>query len=83
VPGSSCKLAEAVRFELTDGLPHRWFSRPVHSTALARFRYLGLRARIQKVRFYRGFISLSEGREFSLCESACGVMEVATLKKPH
>ena len=31
-------LAEAVRFELTDGLPHRWFSRPVHSTTLARFR---------------------------------------------
>ncbi len=31
-------LAEAVRFELTDGLPRRWFSRPVHSTALARFR---------------------------------------------
>lgn len=30
-------LAEAVRFELTDGLPRRWFSRPVHSTALARF----------------------------------------------
>ena len=22
-------LAEAVRFELTDGFPHRWFSRPV------------------------------------------------------
>ncbi len=24
------KLAEAVRFELTEGLPLRWFSRPVH-----------------------------------------------------
>src|SRR6185295_7724486 len=26
---SSKKLAEAVRFELTDGSHHRWFSRPV------------------------------------------------------
>ena len=30
-------LAEAVRFELTDDLRHRRFSRPVHSTALPRF----------------------------------------------
>jgi hypothetical protein len=30
--------AEAVRFELTDVLRHRRFSRPVHSTALPRFR---------------------------------------------
>src|SRR5690606_12418942 len=35
-------MAEAVRFELTDGLPHRRFSRPVHSTALARFLSVGL-----------------------------------------
>ncbi len=30
-------LAEAVRFELTEELPLRRFSRPVHSTALPRF----------------------------------------------
>ena len=28
------KMAEGERFELSDGLTHRWFSRPVHSTAL-------------------------------------------------
>ena len=32
-----CVLAEAVRFELTDGFHHRRFSRPVHSTTLPRF----------------------------------------------
>ncbi len=32
------KMAEAVRFELTNGLPRCRFSRPVHSTALPRFR---------------------------------------------
>ena len=30
-------LAEAVRFELTEGVNPRRFSRPVHSTALPRF----------------------------------------------
>jgi hypothetical protein len=32
-------LAEAVRFELTDVVKHRRFSRPVHSTALPRFQW--------------------------------------------
>lgn len=32
-----CCLAEAVRFELTNGLPRRRFSRPVPSTARPRF----------------------------------------------
>ena len=35
---NSSTLAEAVRFELTDVLRRRRFSRPVHSTALPRFR---------------------------------------------
>jgi hypothetical protein len=33
-----CHLAEAVRFELTNVLRRCRFSRPVHSTALPRFR---------------------------------------------
>ena len=79
-PGSSCNLAEAVRFELTDGLPHRWFSRPVHSTALARFHFRD-GARMLKVRFYRGFIGFSEGREFSPCKASCGLGRPGRLKK--
>jgi hypothetical protein len=39
-------LAEAVRFELTIGLLRCRFSRPVHSTALPRFRGPILGARI-------------------------------------
>jgi hypothetical protein len=34
------KLAEAVRFELTEELPLRQFSRLLHSTALPRFRVI-------------------------------------------
>ena len=33
-------MAEAVRFELTEEFPLRRFSRPLHSTALPRFRRL-------------------------------------------
>ncbi len=44
------KMAEAVRFELTEDLRPRRFSRPVHSTALPRF---------HRLKFYQG---IAQGR---------------------
>ena len=41
-------MAEAVRFELTNGFRHRQFSRLVHSTALPRFLQLTVRAEHRK-----------------------------------
>ncbi len=49
-------LAEAVRFELTEGVNPRRFSRPVHSTALPRFHG---RHHINKMHSWQIFLCLS------------------------